>query len=103
MGEGIFFSVDSVIKDFVLNFDFFFWGEVCVFIVLELDNVDLFIVYYIFNNVFFLFNGKEVFYGVGYWKGWRRIVWNLDMDLRKGIKFFDKKNVRKGKMMLIEV
>lgn len=48
---------------------------------------------------FFLFNGKEVFYGVGYWKGWRRIVWNLDMDLRKGIKFFDKKNVRKGKMM----
>lgn len=102
-GEGISLSVDSATKDFVLNFDLLLRGEVRVSIVLELDNADLFTVHYTSNNAFLSSNGKEVFYGVGHWKGWRRIARNLDTDLRKGIKFPDKKNARKGKMTLTEV
>lgn len=74
IGEGIFLSVDSVIKDFIVFFDFFFGGEVCVFIVIEIDNLDFYIVYYIINNELILLVVLEIFYGIGYWNGWRRIV-----------------------------
>lgn len=102
-GEGISLSVDSATKDFILTFDLFLRGEVRVSIVLELDNTDSYTVHYTSNNAVLSSNDKEVFYGVGHWKGWRRIVRNLDTDLRKGVKFPDKKNSRKGKIALTEV
>lgn len=102
-GEGISLSVDSATKDFILTFDLFLRGEVRVSIVLELDNTDSYTVHYTSNNALLSSNDKEVFYGVGHWKGWRRIVRNLDTDLRKGMKFPDKKNSRKGKIALTEV
>lgn len=102
-GEGISLSVDSATKDFILTFDLFLRGEVRVSIVLELDNTDSYTVHYTSNNALLSSNDKQVFYGVGHWKGWRRIVRNLDTDLRKGMKFPDKKNSRKGKIALTEV
>lgn len=103
IGEGIFLSVDSLIKDFIVFFDFFFGGEVCVFIVIEIDNLDFYIVYYIINNELILLVVLEIFYGMGYWNGWRRIVWNLDIDLRKGLCFFDGKNGKRSKLFFIEI
>lgn len=75
----------------------------CVLVVVEIDDFVMYIIYYIINNVFMVLMDFEVFYGFGYWKGWRRIVCDLDIDLRKGVFFVEKRNSKRGKLLLIEV
>lgn len=70
---------------------------------IETDNSVTHTVHYTTNNELTSSTESEVFYGVGHWKGWRRIVRNLDTDLRKGLIPGDKKNNKRGKLSLTEV
>ena len=102
-GDGVSLSVDSATKDFILTFDLLLRGEVRLSVVIETDNSAFHTVHYTTNNELLSSTESEVFYGVGHWKGWRRIVRNLDTDLRKGLRPGDKKNNKKGKLSLTEV
>lgn len=101
-GEGIKLSVDSATKDFILSFDLFLQGQVRVSVVIETDNSVLHTVHYITNNEMMVTTNSQVSYGIGDWKGWRRIVRNLDTDLRKALSA-DRKNNKRGKYALTEI
>lgn len=102
-GEGISLSVDSATKDFIVSFDLLLGGEVRVSIVIETDNSDFYTVHYTTNNDLISSAASEIFYGMGHWNGWRRIVRNLDTDLRKGLRFPDGKNGKRSKLSLTEI
>lgn len=102
-GDGVSLNVDSATKDFILTFDLLLRGDVRVSIVIETDNSVMHTVHYTTNNDLVSSTDSEVFYGVGQWKGWRRIVRNLDTDLRKGLRTPDKKTNKRGKISLTEI
>lgn len=102
-GEGVSLSVDSATKDFILTFDLLLRGEVRVSVVIETDNSAFHTVHYTTNNELLSWTESDVFYGLGHWKGWRRIVRNLDTDLRKGLRVGEKKISKKGKLSLTEI
>ena len=102
-GDGLSLNVDSATKDFILAFDLLLRGDVRVSVVIETDNSVMHTVHYTTNNNLVSSTDSEVFYGVGYWKGWRRIVRNLDTDLRKGLRPPDKKTNKRGKLSLTEI
>lgn len=95
--------MDSATKDFIITFDLLLRGEVRVSIVVEIDNADFYTVHYTTNNDLVSSTDSEVIYGVGHWNGWRRIVRNLDTDMRKGFKLPEKKNMKRGKIALTEI
>lgn len=95
--------MDSATKDFIITFDLLLRGEVRVSIVVEIDNADFYTVHYTTNNDLVSSTDSEVVYGVGHWNGWRRIVRNLDTDMRKGFKLPEKKNMKRGKIALTEI
>ena len=96
-------SLDSATKDFVLAFDLLLRGEVRVSVVIETDDSVFHTVHYTTNNELVSSTESEVFYGLGHWKGWRKIVRNLDTDLRKGLRPADKKSSKRGKLSLTEI
>lgn len=104
-GEAVSLHLDSATKDFILTFDLLLRGEVRVSVVIETDNSVLYTVHYSTNNVLISATESEVFYGLGRWKGWKRIVRSLDTDLRKGLalRAADKKKTRKSKLSLTEI
>ena len=59
--------------------------------------------HYTTNNELISSAESEILYGIGHWNGWRRIVRNLDTDLRKGLRSSDAKNGRKSKLSLTEI
>lgn len=102
-GEGVKLSIDSSTKDYVLSFDLLFRGEVRVSVVVETDDSVMHTIHYTTNNVLMASTDSEVSYGLGHWKGWRRIVRDLDTDLRKGAFPAEKRNSKRGKLSLTEV
>ena len=81
-------------------FDLLLRGEVRVSIVIETDNSNFYTVHYTTNNDLISSTESDVFYGIGHWDGWRRIVRDLNTDLRKGIRPPDKKNGRKSQVKI---
>ena len=102
-GEGVSLSVDSSSKHLILSFDLRLSGDVKVSIVIETDNADFHTVHFTTNDELVSSVGSNIYYGIGRWKGWRRIVRDLDSDLRKGLRSPFKKGSKKPKLVLTEI